>query len=202
MNRPLTAALFAALTTLGTVGTATSVHAQDNGDWLVRLRALHLNSKNDDTTGLDLNVNDKWFPEVDISYFFTPNWATELILTYPQKHTLRAGDTKLGTLKHLPPTLSLQYHVTGLQGFRPYVGVGVNYTHFSSVDLVDPVDIKRNSVGPALGFGVDVPVGDGWLLNFDAKKVWLDTDVSVGGIKKGNLGIDPWLLSIGFGKRF
>lgn len=28
-----------------------------------------------------ITVNDKWLPEVDISYFFTPNIATELVLT-------------------------------------------------------------------------------------------------------------------------
>lgn len=180
------------------------VHAQDSGDWLVRARAIHLDSDNDDTTGLGLGINNRWIPEVDISYFFTPNWAAELVLTYPQKQKLHSSvlDAKIGTLKHLPPTLSLQYHVTGLTGWRPYAGVGVNYTHFSDVNLAPGVNVQRNSFGPALGAGVDVPLGDGWLLNFDAKKVWIDTRVSVGGSHLGTLNIDPWLLGIGIGKRF
>jgi len=201
MKRPLAAAVLAAIATLGAVGT-TSALAQDTGDWLVRARALRLISDNDDTTGLDLSVNNKWMPEVDITYFFTPNWAAELVLTVPQEHTLYAGDARLGTLRHLPPTLSLQYHVTGLQGFRPYAGVGINYTRFSDVDLAPGVDISNSSFGPAVGFGVDVPVGGGWLLNLDAKKVWLDTDVKLNGDKIGTLNIDPWLLSVGVGYRF
>ena len=48
--------------------------------WLVRVRAVNLHSANDDTTGLDLSVNNKSFPEVDISYFCSPNVAAELIL--------------------------------------------------------------------------------------------------------------------------
>ncbi|HWH74109.1 MAG TPA: OmpW family outer membrane protein [Methylibium sp.] len=194
--------LAAACTTLSLV--APAVHAQDSGDWLVRARAIHLNSENKDRTPLDLSINDRWIPEVDISYFFTPNWATELVLTYPQKQNLRSGalDAKVGTLKHLPPTLSLQYHLTGLPGWRPYAGVGVNYTRFSSVDLPAGVDIQRNSVGPAVGAGFDVPLGDGWLLNVDAKKVWIDTKVSVSGSRIGTFNVDPWLLGIGIGRRF
>ena len=57
--------------------------------WMVRVHALNLDSANKDSTGLDLTVNNKVFPEVDISYFFTSNIAAELVLTYPQKHTLR-----------------------------------------------------------------------------------------------------------------
>ena len=90
----------------------------------------------------------------------------------------------------------------GLAGFRPYVGAGVNYTHFSSVDLPEGVSIDRDSVGPALGAGADVPLGQGWLLNFDAKRVWLGTEVRAGGQNLGDFGVDPWLLSVGVGRRF
>lgn len=195
--------LFAAACTALSLA-APAAHAQDRGDWLVRARAIHLRSDNDDTTGLGLGINDRWIPEVDITRFFTPNWAAELVLTYPQKQDLRSDalGIQLGTLKHLPPTLSLQYHLTGLAGWRPYAGVGVNYTRFSSVNLVPGVDIQRNSVGPAVGAGVDVPIGGGWLLNVDAKKVWIDTKVAVGGSPMGTLNIDPWLLGVGIGKRF
>jgi outer membrane protein len=201
MKRPLAAAVLAAIATLGAVGT-TSALAQDTGDWIVRARALRLISDNDDTTGLNLGVNNKWMPEVDITYFFTPNWAAELILTVPQKHSLYTNGTKIGTLRQLPPTLSLQRHLTDLPGFRPYFGIGINYTRITDQDLVDPVSISKNSWGPAVGFGVDVPVGGGWLVNLDAKKVWIDTDVKISGEKIGTLNIDPWLLSVGVGYRF
>ena len=59
------------------------------------MRAVHLDSANKDSTGLDLSINNKAIPEVDISYFFAPNWAAELVLTYPQKHDLKAGGSKI-----------------------------------------------------------------------------------------------------------
>lgn len=185
---------------------ASAQAAPDTGDWLVRLRATYLQSANKDSTGLGLEINDKTLPELDITRFFTPNLAAELVLTYPQKQTLSAngegGRADIGSLKHLPPVLSLQYHVTGLPGFRPYVGAGVNYTRFSSVNLPAGVSIKKNSFGAALQAGVDVPVADGWLVNADIKKVQIKTDVSAAGAKIGTFKVDPWLFSVGVGKRF
>ena len=106
------------------------------GSWLVRARAVHLDSANNGAAGdAGVSINDKWIPEVDVSYFFTPNLAAELVLTYPQKHDVRLNGAKIGTLKHLPPTLTAQYHFTNLGAFKPYVGAGINYTRFSSVNI-------------------------------------------------------------------
>lgn len=199
MNKRCNALALAAAAILTTL--AGPAVAQDTGNWIVRGRVLHLDSADKDSTGLDLSLKNKTFPEVDITYFFTPNIAAELVLTYPQKHDLRAGGDKIGTLKHLPPTLSLQYHFTGMS-FRPYLGAGINYTRFSSVDLPAGVDVDRNSWGLALGAGVDVPVGNGWLVNVDVKKVQIRTDVSAAGSNLGSFKVDPLLFSVGFGKRF
>ncbi len=62
-----------------------AAQAQDTGNWIVRARAVNLASANKDSTGLGLTINDKVIPEVDITYFISPNLAAELILTYPQK---------------------------------------------------------------------------------------------------------------------
>ncbi len=64
--------------------------AQDT-PWLVRIRAVYLEMANKDSTGLDLSLNDKLIPEVDVSYFFMPSLAAELVLSYPQKHTIRSA---------------------------------------------------------------------------------------------------------------
>lgn len=174
------------------------------GPWLVRARAVHLDSANGDSTGLGLAINNKWMPEFDISYFFNPNFAVELVLTVPQKHTLSARGTAIGSFKHLPPTLMAQYHFDslGAGAFKPYVGAGVNYTRFSAVSLPAGVDIKRNSWGPALQVGVDIPLGKQLSLNFDLKKVYIRTDVSAGGANIGTFKADPMLLGVGLGWRF
>lgn len=190
-----------------TSGAAMAQEAQS--PWMIRIRAVHLDSDNKDSTGLGLSINNKTIPELDVSYFFTPNIAAELILTYPQKHDLRAdGLGKIGTLKHLPPTLLAQYHFTNFGGFKPYVGVGINYTNFSSVNF-DPAvqaalnpSIKRNSWGAALQVGFDIPLTKQLSLNFDVKKVYIKTDVSAAGAKLGTFKVDPVLVGVGLGWRF
>lgn len=171
---------------------------------MVRMRAVHLDSANKDSTGLGLAINNKTIPEVDISYFFSPNFAAELVLTVPQKHDVNSSVAGyLGTLKHLPPSLLAQYHFTQFQGFKPYVGAGVNYTRFSSVKLLGgAADVKRNSWGGALQVGVDIPLNKQWSLNVDVKKLYISTDVSVGGVNAGSFKVDPVLVGVGLGYRF
>jgi outer membrane protein len=184
---------------------AVQAQATDAGNWLIRARAVHLDSANKDGTGLGLTINNKTIPEVDISYFFSPNLAAELILTYPQKQTVNStvvgGD--IGTFKHLPPTLTVQYHFTGLGGFRPYVGAGLNYTNITDVKILDgAVGLKHNSFGLAAQVGVDIPMGNGWMVNVDVKKVQIKTSVYLEGADQGKFKVDPTLVGIGIGKRF
>jgi outer membrane protein len=203
MKKILLAATLTALSTL-----ALQPARADEGPLLVRVRALHLNSANKDSTGLGLSINNKTFPEIDFSYFFAPHIAAELILTYPQKQTLYSNGSEIGSLKHLPPTLTLQYHINPTGTFRPYVGAGVNYTNFSSVEFAPAVQtalhpgIKHNSWGPALQIGADVEVGKGTYLNFDLKKVDLQTTVYSNGASVGKLKVNPTLASVGLGWRF
>ena len=175
--------------------------AQDT-PWLVRARAVNLDMANQDTTGLGLNVNNKTIPEVDVSYFFDKNIAAELILTVPQKQSVYTGTGALvGTFKHLPPTLTLQYHFTELGSVTPYVGAGINYTNISKVNL-GAFGLDHSSVGAAFQAGVDIPLDKQWSLNVDVKKLYIKTDVYSSGATAGTLKLDPVLLGVGVGYRF
>jgi len=176
---------------------------QAEGPWMVRARAVHLDMANKDNTGLGLTVDNKTIPEVDVSYFFTPNIAAELILTVPQKQTVSSNGTSIGTFKHLPPTLLLQYHFTGLTGYKPYVGAGINYTDISKVDLLGgAATLDSHSWGGALQAGVDIPLDKNWSINFDVKKVYIKTNVYAAGVNAGTLKLDPMLVGVGLGYRF
>ena len=182
-------------------GAAIAQQAKE-GPWMVRARAVQLTSANNDGTGLGLTVNNKWIPEVDVSYFVNKNVAVELILTVPQKHTLYSKGTAIGNLSHLPPTLLAQYHFDA-QGFKPYVGAGINYTRFSSVNVLGgAADVDKNSFGAALQVGVDIPLSGNMYLNLDLKKVYIGTKVSAGGANLGTFKVDPVLFGMGVGWRF
>ena len=176
--------------------------------WLVRLRAVHLDSANKDSTGLGLSINNKWIPEVDVSYFFTPQIATELVLTYPQKQTIYSNGTEIGSFKHLPPPLTVQYHFTDIGLIKPYVGAGINFTNFSDVKFNSATEaalhpsLDNNSWGFAGQVGVDYLLSKQVYLNLDLKYVQIGTDVYSSGVKAGTLKVDPWLVGLGVGWRF
>jgi outer membrane protein len=189
------------------------------GNWLVRARAVRLDPANhSDAIGAlavpedAITINSKTIPEFDITYFFTPNIAAELVLTVPQKQRVTVeqsalgGPVDIGSFKHLPPTLTLQYHFLPEGTFRPYVGAGFNYTRISSTNLNVPtvgrLDLDHDSFGLALGAGFDIKVAKNVFLNFDVKKVQIRTDVSSAGTKVGTFKVDPWLIGVGIGRRF
>lgn len=203
------ACLKAVLTAALAIASALPFAAQaQEPSWLVRVRAVNLASENKDSTGLGLSINDKVLPELDISYFFTPQLSVELVLTYPQGQDIRSNGTKIGSLHHLPPTLSAQYHFVDFGAFVPYVGAGVNWTRFSRVTFDTPVadalspSLEKNSFGPSVQVGFDYNITKSTVFNFDIKKVMLRTDVRSFGTKVGTLKVDPWLIGAGFGWRF
>jgi len=181
---------------------AGQVAAQES-PWLVRARAVKLSMANHDATGLDLSVNDKTIPELDVSYFFNKNVAAELVLTIPQQQTVSIAGADSGTFKHLPPTLTVQYHFTNFNGFKPYVGAGLNYTKISKTNVLNgAATLENSSFGYALQAGVDVPLTKQVSLNFDVKKVNIQSEVYVNNVSKGTLKLDPVLVGIGIGYRF
>lgn len=192
---------FAALCAL-TSGAALA--QQQDGNWQVRLRAVNIDTSNGGAAGAaGVSVANKTIPELDISYFFSPNLAAELILTYPQKHDVRLNGGKIGSLKHLPPTLLAQYHFTNFGAFKPYLGAGINYTRFSDVSIAGgAVQVDRNSWGGALQVGFDYALDRNWSLNFDVKKVYMDTKVNGAGLSDAKLKVDPLLVGVGVGYRF
>ncbi len=183
--------------------------------WMLRVRGLGVIAEDKGTVnglpGADLKFSDTVVPELDISYFFTDNIAAELILgtTYSKisGDGVLAG-TPVGKTWLLPPTLTLQYHVTEFGAFKPYVGAGVNYTLFynsSEQAGFHDLDVK-NKLGAALQVGFDYQIDQHWGVNFDVKKLFLETNWTARHDVLGNIGgkakLNPWLIGAGVSYRF
>lgn len=167
------------------------------------------------SSAAELRVDTNTIPEIDFSYYVTKNIAAELILAIGTRHdvTVTPGTSSaknLGSVNLLPPTLTAQWHFNPDQTFDPYVGAGVSYVRAMDNGLRAeagiPIRISRNSFGPAIQAGFDYNLENKWLLNFDVKKIWFDTKVegNVSGTwyKIDQLDVDPWVVSVGFGKKF
>jgi outer membrane protein len=205
--------------TIATAGVFSVAHADDDGRWEVRLRAVRLDpaNKSDAYAPLGIpadaiHVNGKWLPDLDIERFFTPHWSSELLLTYPQSQTVTVeksalgGPTAIGTFKHLPPTLTLKYNFLPNQVFQPYIGAGVNVTLLMKDNLTVPtvghLDLETWSVGPAVQAGFDYRLAPHWYLSADLKWAMIRSDVKFQGSKISEARIDPLLFGVGVGYRF
>lgn len=190
--------------------TASSVSFAEDSPWLVRFRALNLDMDSQSSGEVlpadAISVDDKVIPDINISYFFNPNWAAELVLTIPQEHDVEVeGLGKIGSFKHLPPTFTLAYHFNPSGEFRPYVGAGVNYTLFMDEDMnvgAAEVTLENDSIGAAYRVGFDWAINKDWLLNVDIKKIMIGTDVYLNGSKISSLDVDPLAIGVGIGWYF
>lgn len=193
-------------TALATSAMAAASPYPQAGDWLIRARALGVvpDERSDLSVAAEAKIDNSIVPEFDFSYFFTPNVAVELIaaVTPHNVHTDTGVDG--GGAWLLPPTLTLQYHFTGLNGWKPYVGAGVNYTHFFNEDSSGALGKPSfdDSFGAALQAGADIPIADNTYFNVDVKKVFIHTNVAYSGGVTGSVDIDPWLIGVGVGYRF
>ena len=206
-----------ALAALGTwLGIAAPATAGNyDGDTLVRVQGtVVIPDSSADVKGLpgaSAEVSTEVIPTLTITHFFTKNIAAELFCCFAQFDVKGRGDLKgvdLGNFWVFPPILTLQYHFDPVRGFKPYIGAGVEYMAFfdeGHSKNLDPSNPKIN-LDPAWGFalqgGVDVELGQGWYLNADIKKVWLDTDANWGSLAKANVTVDPLIVSLGVGYRF
>lgn len=187
--------------------------AKEAGDFRVRLRGIAFITDTDGTTdalGGEAEATNDYVPELDFTYFFTKNIAAELILA-TTKHGVdvknsTAGDLNLGTVRALPPVLTLQYHFMPDQKISPYIGAGINYTIMYGASTGASVnDVKySNEFGYAFQAGVDYEINDKWSLNFDVKKVFVDTDIVANGgnVNAKDTNLDPWIFGVGFGYTF
>jgi outer membrane protein len=213
-NRLLAAATLAGALTASVAAIAVpqAAHAEQ-GPWLVRGRLLAVlpdEGASVTVLGGDLEIEDQFVPELDITYFFDKHWAAELILAVtPHEITHTPTGLDIGEVWLLPPTLTVQYHFQPDDpDFRPYVGAGVNYTMFFGHDDADPAILDADfdsSVGFALQAGFDIPIDEHWSINVDVKKVWINTDVRLDttlGPVAADVDINPLIVGVGVAYRW
>jgi outer membrane protein len=207
-------------------GALPAAAGSDDGNFQVRVLGTVVDPDTDATVkagglvipGADADVSTEVIPALTLSYFFSPNLALELFCCFA-KHEIDGKGTiaNLGEIADtwiFPPALTLQYHFTGMGRFEPYVGAGVQYINFVDTGTgANALGATKVDIDAAWGFtlqaGVDISLGNGWSLNADVKKTWLDTTVTwhnnaaLGGLNVvGDADLDPWIFSAGLGYRF
>ena len=187
------------------MGFAGTANAFEPGDWLVRVGASYVNPASDNSD--IVSVESDTSVSLNFTYMMTDVWGLELLAAVPFKHDIELLDgTKVGSTKHLPPTLSIQYHFMSTENFQPYVGLGLNYTNFFSEKTTGPLEDLDLSLGDSWGLagqiGFDVLFNDDWFFNLDVRYIDIDTKARVAGDSIGKVEIDPWVFGGHIGYRF
>ncbi|RMQ40659.1 OmpW protein [Pseudomonas cichorii] len=228
MNKNLLRASLIALA----IAAPIAAQAHEAGDFIVRAGAAHVDPREDSgelrldgtkASGTKASVDGNTQLGLTFAYMLTSHVGIELLAATPFNHTVSVSglggglDGKLADIKHLPPTLSLQYYpMEPSSKFQPYAGIGINYTTFFDTDLTGAREAQgfsnlklKDSVGLAGQVGMDYMLTDNIMLNASVWYVDIDTEASMDGPAglgvgktKVDVDIDPWVYMVGVGYKF
>jgi len=152
-----------------TAGLAHNASAQTAGSMTLSLGWLHVAPQGDATpltvqslggvtenqqlagTGAHASLTDTM--GITTEYYVTDNVGVAMLLGLPLKVNLIGDGTlqkygNLGSTRPIPPAVELRYHLFSAGSkFRPYIGLGANYTWFTQVRATNSQFIS-DSFGP------------------------------------------------------
>ncbi|WP_240126590.1 OmpW/AlkL family protein [Thermomonas alba] len=191
---------------------ASPAFAQSAGHWTLGVGVHTVAPKSNNGTlvgtplgNLKMDVGNNTRPTITAEYFLKDNLGVEVLAALPFQHDIDVvGVGKVGSTKHLPPTVSLQYHF-GQGKLRPFIGAGVNYTRFFGTRTTGPIAGTRLSLSDSWGLaghvGVDVRVGEKGAIRIDYRKLDIDTKVKLNGANLGapnTVHIDPSVYGVAY----
>lgn len=227
--------LSAALVLLGAAPFAASLaNADTSYANSVRLGAylVYYHVSADDISGSyvvpGLNANLKNVQTVYFGYVrsFTPHWSVELTLGWPPKtDTLGRGPATVGsvpyngqvlsTAKWFAPTVLAEYTFKDESArWRPFVGLGVNYTRLydrqstaaGNAAFGGPTAVSTTaSFGPALTAGISYRIADHWFAYASASASAVKTDLTAntaGVLRRTHVDFGPQTLVVSLGYSF
>lgn len=183
-----------------------SAIAQEQGDWILRVGVGNVDPKSGN--GDVVSVDSGTALAFNGTYMMTDNWGLEILASTPFSHDIKLADggPKVAETKHLPPTVSLNYHFDSAGALKPYVGGGINYTLFFDEETTGPlsgVDVSLDgSFGLAVQAGFDYDISDTMFVNLNARWIDIDTDAELDGAELETVEIDPLVLTLALGWRF
>ena len=199
--------------------------AHQAGDIIVRAGAITVDPHEDSSNvkiggvkaaGTAATLDSDTQLGLNFAYMLTDKLGIDLLAATPFSHdvgTKGLGGLKLGSVKHLPPTLSLVYYpLDSKSAFQPYVGAGINYTWFFDDKLSSEAEgagfrglDMKDSWGLAAQIGADYMLTDKLMLNAQIRYIDIETKATTydGTTKVSvDVDVDPFVYMVGLGYKF
>lgn len=194
---------------------ATAYKPEGKGTLVIDLRITDVVPSANDTiftaagadSGLKVQVSDAIMPTLGFKYFVTDQISLEAILGMTQHDIFAVGSdgaTKAHSTWVLPPVVTVQYHPFPKARISPYVGAGANLmVYFAGTDYNGLTVGLQDKFGYAFQAGADIALTGPWVINLDAKKVFTETTANIdSGALYSHVHLDPWVVSLGLGRKF
>ena len=202
-----------------------AAHAFKEGDIIVRAGAITVDPHEDSgevhvggaaVAGTKATLDSDTQLGLNFAYMVTDHVGIELLAATPFSHdvgTKGLGGLKLGSLKHLPPTLSAVYYpMESASAFQPYVGLGINYTWFFDTELTSEAEDAgftgldmKDSWGLAYQVGMDYMLTENIMINGQVRYIDIDTKGTtniLGDEVEVDVDVDPFVYMVGLGYKF
>jgi outer membrane protein len=193
--------------------------AYQAGDFILRLGGAGVypsgeSDSLDAISGAEVEADDAWSLGITATYMFTDAIGLGVLGAWPFEHDIEGSGTisnldKVAETKHLPPTVTLQWHIPTGSSFHPYVGAGFNYTYFFDEDTDGALSAADIDIDDSFGFageaGVDFDLGNDWLVSGQVWYIGIEPEAKIQGAglnEKIDVQIDPWVFMLGVGKKF
>lgn len=181
---------------------AGNAQAYEAGDMVLRLGAVNVNPQGDGALDGALDVEDNTQLGINLTYMFTDVLGVGILGATPFEHDITLNGDKVATTKHLPPTVTLQYHLNTGTSFHPYAGLGFNYTVFFEEDM-GASDLELDpSFGLAAELGMDFSLTDQWGLGLSVFYADIDSDAKLDGDDLDTVEIDPLVVLLSGSYKF
>lgn len=135
--------------------------------------------------GADADVGNATTLLLSFEREIAPNIGVELVLGWPPTIKANGAGTvaflgEVLSAKNVAPTLLFNYHFGDRSArWRPYIGLGVNYTYFADAKTPYGWDVNlSDSWGLAGQLGIDVAIDKQWGLFASIAKVQVKSDLA------------------------
>jgi outer membrane protein len=183
---------------------AAPAFAQSAGDMTLGFGLGYVDPKSDNgiVAGGATTIGTNTRPTITFEYFIRDNIGIEVLGALPFKHDINIAGARIGETKHLPPTISINYHIPTGGPVTPFVGLGLNYTtFFEDRSPLGELEID-DSFGLAAHVGFDYALSAKSALRMDLRYIDIDADVNLNGVKVGEVEIDPLVAGVSYVMKF